>query len=397
MASTVPGPPAAVLAAIIRADSSHPYDGTSLLQRRTATFSASPSFPDLPSLTNDVVFLPQNATLDANVSVTGTLTSQGWGTAGVVTVTAAYTASSSDAVILADATAGAFTVTLPDATQPGFTAGQRYTVKKTDPGANPVTLAASAGQLIDGAATQAVTPAQSAISVVFNSVTPGWAVTSGGSAIGTNSVGGVTVSGTPSTGQFLIAASSTAANWQVPSAYAPTGKTGAAATSEYAGATTSGPPVSGTFAGGDFILDRTGLFWICTAAGTPGTWVTAGLPLTGGTLSGSLTLSGIASLTAGGGVDCGVGNLRLGWPGTGVLVAEGSNCKQGTVALVSGSKVVANTSVTANSRIFLTSQADGGTPGWLRVSARTAGTSFTITSSSGTDTSTVAFEIFEPA
>jgi len=40
--------------------------------------------------------------------------------------------------------------------------------------------------------------------------------------------------------------------------------------------------------------------------------------------------------------------------------------------------------------------ADGGTPGWLRVSARTPGTSFTITSSSGTDTSTVAYQIFEP-
>ncbi len=82
--------------------------------------------------------------------------------------------------------------------------------------------------------------------------------------------------------------------------------------------------------------------------------------------------------------------------GKGLQVAEGSNAKQGTVALVAGSKVVANTSVTASSRIFVTSQADGGTPGWLRITARTPGTSFTITSSSGTDTSTVAYEIFEP-
>lgn len=82
--------------------------------------------------------------------------------------------------------------------------------------------------------------------------------------------------------------------------------------------------------------------------------------------------------------------------GRGLRVAEGSNAKQGTAALTAGSAVVANTSVTATSRIFLTSNADGGTPGWLRVSARTAGTSFTITSSSGTDTSTVAYQIFEP-
>lgn len=91
-----------------------------------------------------------------------------------------------------------------------------------------------------------------------------------------------------------------------------------------------------------------------------------------------------------------LGTIDAGTIGSGLQVAEGSNAKQGTAVLSAGSVVVANTSVTANSRIFLTSQADGGTPGFLRVSARTAGTSFTITSSSGTDTSTVAYEIFEP-
>ena len=91
------------------------------------------------------------------------------------------------------------------------------------------------------------------------------------------------------------------------------------------------------------------------------------------------------------------GNIAATVAGNGFRVTEGSNAKQGTAVLVSGSKVVSNTSVTANSRIFLTSNTDGGTPGWLRVSARTAGTSFTITSSSGTDSSTVAYEIFEPA
>lgn len=82
--------------------------------------------------------------------------------------------------------------------------------------------------------------------------------------------------------------------------------------------------------------------------------------------------------------------------GRGLRVSEAANGKQGTAVLVGGTVTVANTSVTANSRIFLTSNADGGTPGFQRVSARTAATSFTITSSSGTDTSTIAFEIFEP-
>lgn len=91
------------------------------------------------------------------------------------------------------------------------------------------------------------------------------------------------------------------------------------------------------------------------------------------------------------------GNVSIKTAGSGLSVAEGSNAKQGTAVLSGGTKVVSNTAVTANSRIFLTSQVDGGTPGWLRVSARTAGTSFTITSSSGTDTSTVAYFITEPA
>ena len=80
----------------------------------------------------------------------------------------------------------------------------------------------------------------------------------------------------------------------------------------------------------------------------------------------------------------------------GLRVFEGANAKQGVATLVAGTVTVSNTSVTAVSRIFLTSQADGGTTGYLRVSARVVGTSFTITSGSGTDTSTVAYEIAEP-
>lgn len=91
------------------------------------------------------------------------------------------------------------------------------------------------------------------------------------------------------------------------------------------------------------------------------------------------------------------GILNIETLGGGLAVKEGLNGKQGVVTLTAGAATVSTTAVTANSRIFLTSQVDGGTPGFLRVSARTAGTSFTITSSSGTDTSTVAYEIVEPA
>lgn len=83
----------------------------------------------------------------------------------------------------------------------------------------------------------------------------------------------------------------------------------------------------------------------------------------------------------------------------GLTVGVGTAVKtllHGTATLVGGTVVVSNAAVTANSRIMLTSQVDGGTPGFLRISARSAGVSFTILSSSGTDTSTVAWEIIEP-
>lgn len=69
-----------------------------------------------------------------------------------------------------------------------------------------------------------------------------------------------------------------------PSNFAPTGLTGAVQASRYAGATTSGHPTTGTYAVGDFTVDQTGSFWICTAAGTPGTWiqVVAGSVASGG-------------------------------------------------------------------------------------------------------------------
>jgi hypothetical protein len=57
-----------------------------------------------------------------------------------------------------------------------------------------------------------------------------------------------------------------------PAVLAPTGLTGATAASRYAGATASGAPASGTFAAGDYVVTQAGNIWVCTSAGTPGTW-----------------------------------------------------------------------------------------------------------------------------
>lgn len=82
-------------------------------------------------------------------------------------------------------------------------------------------------------------------------------------------------------------------------------------------------------------------------------------------------------------------------PNFDLAVAEAANMPLGVATLVAGSVVVPHTNVTATSRIFVSRQAAGGAPGHLSVS-RIAGTSFTITSSSATDTSTVAWLLIQP-
>jgi hypothetical protein len=115
------------------------------------------------------------------------------------------------------------------------------------------------------------------------------------------------------------------------------------------------------------------------------------LALSGGTVTGALTVVG--NLTAS------FGNIDVSALGSGYQTKEGANAKQGTFALSgAATTTVANTSVTANSRILLTTQALGTVTAasTLAVSSRVAGTSFTVTPSQATDTSTIAFEIFEP-
>lgn len=76
--------------------------------------------------------------------------------------------------------------------------------------------------------------------------------------------------------------------------------------------------------------------------------------------------------------------------------------KHGTATLVAGTVTVSDTSITANSRVFVNRFTDGGTVGASYSVARSAGASFTITAKDGVgvnqtlDTSVVAYEIVEP-
>src|SRR5579859_1385062 len=90
------------------------------------------------------------------------------------------------------------------------------------------------------------------------------------------------------------------------------------------------------------------------------------------------------------------GNLKLTTAGNGLYVKEGSNATMGVKTLTGGTAVVSTTKVTASSRIQLTPQSNSNL-GVPYISARSAGTSFTITSTNGSDASQIFWWIIEPA
>lgn len=76
-----------------------------------------------------------------------------------------------------------------------------------------------------------------------------------------------------------------------------------------------------------------------------------------------------------------------------VWVPVSGYAKLATATLTAGTVTVADTKITANSRILVSVLVPGGTVGTPYVAARTAGTGFTITSTSGADTSVILYDI----
>jgi len=123
----------------------------------------------------------------------------------------------------------------------------------------------------------------------------------------------------------------------------------------------------------------------------------AGNSTVGGTLGVTGVLTASAGVNSTGDVTITSGNAVVATAGKGVKVKEGSNATMGTLAVNGATPVVVSTTaVTANSRIFLTTNVAGGTPAFCYVSTRTAGTSFTV-QGVASDTSTVAWLIVEPS
>lgn len=88
------------------------------------------------------------------------------------------------------------------------------------------------------------------------------------------------------------------------------------------------------------------------------------------------------------------GNIRLGAAGNKINIKSGANASIGSATLVAGTVTVNTTAISANSIVFLTRTTSGGTVGTLDYTV-SAGVSFTINSSSATDTSTVGYIIID--
>lgn len=85
-------------------------------------------------------------------------------------------------------------------------------------------------------------------------------------------------------------------------AFAPTGLTGAVSVTRYVGGTATVAPTTGTFAVGDYVISLNGSAWVCTVAGSPGTWVELGsvllAPLASPTFTGTVTVPAAAAVTS---------------------------------------------------------------------------------------------------
>ena len=96
--------------------------------------------------------------------------------------------------------------------------------------------------------------------------------------------------------------------------------------------------------------------------------------------SGALTVTAGAITATLGAITATNGNISMGTAGNGLRVKEGANARMGQATLIAGSKIVANTSVAATTRIFLTRSSINGSAaiGSLSAGTITPGASFVI-------------------
>ncbi len=138
-------------------------------------------------------------------------------------------------------------------------------------------------------------------------------------------------------------------------AVAVSGLTGSVVATRYVGGTADVAPTTGAHLLGDWVVSSTGRMWVCTVAGTPGTWVEPAsvtyAPLASPTFTGSpaapsLTVSGL----------------------TGSIVSSRYVGQTATGAPASGAHLLGDFITTTDGHVFVCSVA--GTPGtWLDLTA----------------------------
>lgn len=160
------------------------------------------------------------------------------------------------------------------------------------------------------------------------------------------------------------------------------------------GVTTSNWVQLTTSTGG--VLSVTGTANEITATTTAGA-VTLSIPSTfvaPGSIASTTTITSGTGITATtGNITATNGNLVLGTAGNKLSIATGSNASVGvSAAMTTGAVTVATTACDASSIILYSRATTGGTVGQVSITAQ-SGTGFTLTSSSGTETSTFNWQI----
>jgi hypothetical protein len=122
------------------------------------------------------------------------------------------------------------------------------------------------------------------------------------------------------------------------------GMSGSPAATRYAGGTTSGHPTTSTYAVGDWIVTQDGRMWICTTAGTPGTWQQPSPPLSFG-VAGNIAALAASAAAGASGLVADASHVHP-WSGLGVLSITNSWAALNT--FTSGLTVSGGTLDTAN-------------------------------------------------